>query len=56
MEAIMCLMAFYYIFNIDYPPKLKRTLLFYQLEVLKVVGDNDKKDSVMKAFYAKIIT
>ena len=38
MEAMKCLVASYYLFNIDYPPKLKRTLLFYQLEVQKVEG------------------
>ena len=55
MEAIMCLMASFYIFNVDYPPKMRRTLLFYQLEVLKIVGDGDRKDNIMKAFYAKLI-
>ena len=53
-EALMCLMASYYIFHVDYPPLVKRTLTFYQYEVLKVVGAHDKKDNVMKAFYKKL--
>lgn len=54
-EALMGLMAAYYVFNVDYPPKLKRTFKFLQYEVMKVVGENDKKDSVMKSFYNKIM-
>ena len=51
IECVMGLMAAYYIFNVGYPPKLKRTLLFIQM---KVIGENDKKDNVMKSFYKKM--
>ena len=50
MEAVMCLMGASYIFHTEYPPALKRTLTFFQYEVLKVGRPNDKKDSAMKAF------
>ena len=51
----MGLMAAYYIFNVGYPLKMKRTFLFIQLELLKVQGRDDRKDNVMKSFYKKII-
>ena len=54
-EVIVDLMAAYYIFNVGYPVKMKRTFLFNQLELLKVQGRDDRKDNVMKSFYKKII-
>ena len=54
-EVVMGLMAAYYIFNVGYPLKMKRTFLFIQLELLKVQGRDDRKDNVMKSFYKKII-
>ena len=54
-EVVMDLMAAYYIFNVGYPLKMKRTFLFIQLELLRVQGRDDRKDNVMKSFYKKII-
>ena len=49
-EAVMALMAAYYIFNVGYPYKMRRTFLFLQLELLDIQGQNDKKDNVHEIF------
>ena len=54
IEAFMCLMAGFYVFHLDYPPPLKRTFAFFQMEVMEIIGKSDKKDNVMRSFWQKL--
>jgi hypothetical protein len=39
IQAVVCLMAAYYIFNIEYPQQVKLSLLFIQRELLDIVEE-----------------
>ena len=53
LQCIMGLLAGFYVFHIEYPRKLARTLTFYQTDILGIASKTIK-DPVMLQFAAKL--
>lgn len=53
IKILILMIAAIYIFNLDYPQKIKRTMEVFQIMVLKM-GNQNKKDNVIRNFFEKL--